>query len=327
MFKLAVKIVAFLILSVAAVQAQNVKVEAVLDTSRLRIGEQANVDIYVTYDASKGAVNINWPSVGDTLTSKIEVIEVSPIDTTLPNKTNSTLVHQHQRITISVYDSGFYAVPPLKFLVNNGSDSLYTSPLFFEVHTLPVDTAQNSYKDIKRPFDEPFNWKWYLPSIIGSAITLLAIALAIWVFRKYFRNSTTTEPEPEKPKVPAHITALTQLERIQSESIWKEGKVKEYYSEISDVIRAYIENRFGVYALESTTDEIMSAFKMVVADNESKEKLRQLLSLADLVKFAKMTPLDNEHNLSIQHAFDFVNGTKREEQENETSTNEGESNA
>ncbi len=119
---------------------------------------------------------------------------------------------------------------------------------------------------------------------------------------------------PEKPKIPAHITALATLEKIKEEQVWKEGHVKEYYSSISEAVRLYIEERFNVNALESTTDEIMKAFRTQVVDKQSKEKLEQTLTLSDLVKFAKLTPIEDEHKFTLQNAFDFVNGTKREEE-------------
>jgi hypothetical protein len=108
--------------------------------------------------------------------------------------------------------------------------------------------------------------------------------------------------------------ALKALDRVKEEQVWKEGRMKEYYSAISDTIRLYIEDRFQVNALESTTDEIMTAFRSQVIDDVSRDKLRQLLFLSDLVKFAKLMPIENEHQLTLQSAYDFVNGTKREEQ-------------
>jgi ABC-type Fe3+-siderophore transport system permease subunit len=183
------------VLFVSTLNAQQVRVEATLDTAKLRIGEQAKVDLYVTYDASLGNLNITWPTIGDTITSKIEVIEVSAIDTTFPNKTNSRVVHQHQQITISVYDSGFFAVPPLKFLVNE-KDSMYTSPLFFEVHTLPVDTAAGAYKDIKEPFKEEFNWKWYLPTIITIIAIYLVLQIAVLIYLRFFRKKKVGDAVP-----------------------------------------------------------------------------------------------------------------------------------
>jgi hypothetical protein len=107
---------------------------------------------------------------------------------------------------------------------------------------------------------------------------LLAFITAIILITRYFtKRNMNRIVEPPKPAIPAHITALAALEKIREEKIWKEGKVKEYYSAISDAIRLYIEERYSVFALESTTDEIMTAFRTQVVDPESKNKLQQLL--------------------------------------------------
>jgi hypothetical protein len=295
--------------------SQNVRVDAVLDTSRMRIGEQVKVDIYVNYNASEKNIDIRWPLIGDTLTGKIEVISASEIDTTFPDKTNSSRIFQHQQLLVSVYDSGYYAIPPFRFIVNNDTAKpVFTNPLFLEVHTVPTDTSAAKIKDIKPVFDEPFNWKWYINYIYwGIAILVLIIVIVLTTI--YFsRRNRKVLVEPERPKIPPHITALAALERIRQEQAWKEGHVKQYYSSISETIRLYIEERFNVRALESTTDEIMTAFRSQVIDTQSREKLQQLLTLSDLVKFAKQFPIENEHLFTLQNAFDFVNGTKREEE-------------
>ncbi len=131
--------------------------------------------------------------------------------------------------------------------------------------------------------------------------------------RFMFNHSNDKKTEKQLKTTRGLARALASLERIKEQQIWKENKVKEYYSEISDTIRLYIEERFQVHALESTTDEIMTAFRSQVVDKESKDKLMQLLMLSDLVKFAKQFPIEIEHNLTLQNAFDFVNTTKREE--------------
>lgn len=295
--------------------SQQLNVEAVIDTSKLRIGEQAKVDLYVTYNANLKDVKIQWPSIGDTLTSDVSVISVSPIDTTFPDKTNSTKIFQHQQIIVSVYDSGYYAIPGFKFVLDNDTaHPLFTNPLLLEVHTVPTDSSATKLKDIKPPLDEKFNWKWYLSYVYWGGGALVLILAIILLTLYYARKNKQVVVEPEKPKIPPHITALAALEKIKSEMVWKEGKVKEYYSAISDTVRAYIEDRFSLNALESTTDEIMKAFRTQVVDKESKDKLQQLLTLSDLVKFAKMAPIEEEHNFTLQNAFDFVNGTKREEE-------------
>lgn len=301
-------------LAPVALLAQEVTVSAVLDSSKLRIGEQVKLDLYVTYHANQKDRKIQWPAIGDTLTGKVDVISVSPIDTTFPDKTNSTKIFQHQQIVISAYDSGYFSVPPFRFIVDGDTTRpLYTEPFLLEVHTVPTDTSASKLKDIKAPFDEKFNWRWYKNYIYGGLILLAIIIATILITRHYMKKKRQIVVEPEKPRIPAHITALASLEKIREEQVWKEGQVKEYYSTISEVLRLYIEERFQFNALESTTDEIMTAFRTQVVDKESKEKLQQILMLSDLVKFAKMFPIESEHQFSLQNAFDFVNGTKREE--------------
>ncbi|MEI8135843.1 MAG: hypothetical protein WCH21_00790, partial [Bacteroidota bacterium] len=289
--------------------------DAVLDSSKIRIGEQVKLDLYVAYDASKQDLKIQWPSIGDTITGKVEVISISQIDTTIPDKNNPNIFQQHQQILVSAYDSGYFAIPGFKFIVNDDTTRpFFTQTLLLEVHTVPTDTSATKLKDIKPPFEEKFNWKWYLDYIywgIGILIFILAVILITVYFTKRNKNVFV---EPEKPKIPAHITALASLEKIKHEQVWKEGNVKEYYSSISDTLRLYIEERFNVNALESTTDEIMKAFRTQVVDKQSKEKLEQALTLSDLVKFAKLTPIEDEHKFTLQNAFDFVNGTKREDE-------------
>jgi len=286
-----------------------------LDSSKIRIGEQVKLDIYVSYDASQKDFKLEWPKIGDTITGKIEVISATAIDTTIPDKNNPSIIQQHQQLLVSAYDSGYFAIPGFKFILNNDTNkAMYTEPLLLEVHTVPTDTSASKIKDIKTVLNEPFNWKWFLNYIYWGAGTILFIALAVFIWYYYSKRRREKIMEPEKPKIPAHITALATLEKIKEEQVWKEGKVKEYYSSISDAIRLYIEERYNVFALESTTDEIMTAFRSQVIDPESKNKLQQLLQLSDLVKFAKMAPIESENEMALQNAFDFVNGTKREEE-------------
>lgn len=303
-----------LILSASIAKSQDVRVDAVLDSSKIRIGEQVKLDIYFNYNANQKNLNVQWPSIGDTLTEKIEVISVSSIDTMIPDKNNPSNIIQHQQLLISAYDSGYFAIPGFKFTLNNDTNNvLFTQTLMLEVHTVPTDTSATKLKDIKPIFNEPFNWKWFKNYIIWGIVAILFIVAVILITVYFTKKSNTKIIEPEKPKIPAHITALASLEKIKETQEWKVGNTKEYYSSISDTIRQYIEDRFNVNALESTTDEIMMAFRTQVVDATSKEKLQQLLQLSDLVKFAKMNPIEVEHAFTLQNAFDFVNGTKRED--------------
>lgn len=293
---------------------QKINISAALDSTKIRIGEQVKLDLYVSYSAKQNNLKIQWPNIADTITDKIEVISVSVIDTTSPDKSNPDIIQQHQQITISAYDSGYFAIPGFKFFINNDSaNAFYTQSLFLEVHTVPTDSSITKTKDIKPPFAEAFNWKWYSKYFYWGFSFLVIIILIILITIYFTKKNKIVVLKSEKPKIPAHIIALQSLEKIKNEQIWKEEKTKEYYSSISDTIRLYIEERFKVNALESTTAEIMKAFRSQVVDKESKDKLQQLLMLSDLVKFAKQFPIISEHTFTLQNAFDFVNETKREE--------------
>ena len=293
---------------------QKINISATLDSTKIRIGEQVKLDLYVTYSAKQNNLKIQWPNIADTITDKIEVISVSVIDTTSPDKSNPDIIQQHQQITISAYDSGYFAIPGFKFFINNdSSNAFYSQSLFLEVHTVPTDSSITKTKDIKPPFAEAFNWKWYSKYFYWGFSLLVIIILIVLITIYFTKKNKIVVLKSEKPKIPAHIIALQSLEKIKNEQIWKEEKTKEYYSSISDTIRLYIEERFKVNALESTTAEIMKAFRSQVVDKESKDKLQQLLMLSDLVKFAKQFPIISEHTFTLQNAFDFVNETKREE--------------
>ncbi|MBK6521199.1 MAG: hypothetical protein KBG47_05270 [Bacteroidia bacterium] len=305
----------FLFVLTTKFSSSQVTVRAVLDTAKIRIGEQVKLDLYLLYDPNKGISKIEWPSLRDTITEKVEIISTTPVDTTMPSKSDPGVLQQHQQLLISAYDSGYFAIPPFKFIINGDTaNPVYSEVLLLEVHTVPTDSSAKKIKDIKDPLGEPFSWLWYKEYFYWGIAALFFIA-AIWLF-VYYRNKRLANRiiEPEKPKIPAHITALASLERIRETQIWKENKIKEYYSEITDTIRLYIEERYGIMALESTTDELLAMMKSQVIDNVSKEKLQVMLKLADFVKFAKMIPMEQEHALTLQSAFEFVNGTKREEE-------------
>jgi hypothetical protein len=290
-----------------------VEVFATMDTNKIRIGEQTKIDLYIKYKADQKKLNIQWPVLADTLRKEIDVVNVSKIDTTIPDKNKPEEILQHETITITSADSGFWVVSPFIFIINKDtSKPVQTEPLLLEVRTVPVDTAETSIKDIKAPFDEPFDWHEYLPYIYASVAVLGVIIILIIILRKVFKKKPVVI-EPPKPKVPAHITALNALEDIKNKKLWQEGKYKEYHTLISDTLRAYIEERYGVAAMELTSDEIFKIMNSQVIDGISKEKLRQILTLADYVKFAKVTPIDVENEMSLGNAFDFVNGTKRED--------------
>lgn len=168
-------------------------------------------------------------------------------------------------------------------------------------------------------YNTPFNWAefWYDVKTFFSKfwwlILIVLIAGAI-IFYVIYRKKHGKSPIPMikvKPKRPAHEIALEQLERIRNEKIWSRGQVKEYHVQLTDAVRTYIADRYGIDAEQMTTSEILDMFNAAVPiDNEDKMRLRQMLELADSVKFAKYQPLQGDNDLSLRNAFDFVEHTK-----------------
>lgn len=308
-------ILLFLLHSAYSLFAQDIWSSVRIDTSKIRIGEQTKIDLFINYRPDKN-FNIQWPTISDTLRKEVDIISCSKIDTTLPDKEGNGYVQLHQSIIITSFDSGFWAIQPFRFIVNNDTvKPIETSALLLEVQTLPVDTAIASLRDIKAPFKEGFEWKDYLPEIYLTLGILAAILLIIFLWKKFKRK----EEKPIIQIIPGeapHITALRALNDLKEKNLWQQGKTKEYFTYLSDILRIYIEGRFEINAMELTSDEIIKIFRSQVVDTVSKEKLKQVLQLSDLVKFAKMETLPAENELVWQNVYDFIQGTLREQTEN-----------
>ena len=168
-------------------------------------------------------------------------------------------------------------------------------------------------------YNTPFNWAefWYDVKAFFSKfwwLILLVIVAGAIIFYVIYRKKHGKSPIPMikiKPERPAHEIAFEDLERIRNEKIWSRGQVKEYHVQLTNTIRTYIDNRYGIDAEQMTTSEILDMFNAAIPiDSDDKMRLRQMLELADSVKFAKFQPLQGDNDLSLRNAFDFVEHTK-----------------
>ncbi len=294
--------------------AQGVKVKAEIDSSSIVIGEQTKLKLTANYRVDNGKnIKVKFPELVDTIRKEIEIADQSKMDSVFDKNDiyNLTLSRTY---LITSFDSGYWAIPPFKFIVNDDTAGAFTEPLLLQVTSVAVDTTQ-AIKDIKPPFEISYTlWDWikdnmYIVYIVLATIVL--VILVIYLARKFSKRAPVVFVE--KPKIPPHIIALEKLEKIKTQNLWQEGKIKLYYSSVTDTVREYIEERFKIQALEQTTAEIIYGFRNTAIDEESFSKLKELLKLSDLVKFAKETPMANENEKSLQYAFDFINGTKQEE--------------
>jgi hypothetical protein len=296
--------------------AQEIKAIAKLDSASIKIGQQVKLQLSIQYKVDNGKhIKIQWPEVADTIRKEVEVVGQSKIDTLIPDKNDPFVFVQTKTLYITSFDSGYWAIPPFKFMVNSDTNGVFTEPLLLQVNGMSVDTTI-AIKDIKPPYAENYtliDWlKDHIYVVYGSLVTLLTIIIIIFLIR-YFKKVKPPMVFVETPKIPAHVIAFGKLEVLKNEKLWQEGKLKQYHSSLTDIIREYIENRYKIQALEQTTEEILWSFRNVAIDEESKIKLKRTLVLADLVKFAKEIPLPNENEMSLTNSYDFINGTKREE--------------
>jgi len=289
--------------------AQSIQVNAQFDSTAIMIGDQIKLLIELERQTD---VQVQFPMWTDTLTSKIEIVEAYPLDSVI---TANGMARYTQEILVTSFDSGRHVLPPIRFpfVMDGYADTIATRPVFLDVYTMPLDSTQN-IADIKPIYKVPIGWADVWPWLLGASLILLAAALigfAIYAFIRR-RNNKPIFSAP-KPVEPPHITALRELDKLRVEKLWQNNRTKDYYTRLSDVVRTYVEGRFGVTAMEMTSDEILSELRKTgFEDNNLVSRLRKFFLLADLVKFAKAEPLPDENETSMLDSYLFVNNTKIE---------------
>jgi len=267
------------------------------------IGEQVKVDIDYQFPSDKQGY---FPFLPDSLGPNLEIVERSNIDTSFIEGTTRF----YQEIKVTAFDSGYFVLPAFSFGYKSELDSaiqiIVSDPHLINVFTVSADTTK-PIKPLVGPLSEPYTLMEFLPWILFVLAVLALIFTAFYFYRKRKKKPLFKK---EEPKIPADEKALDNLARLRLKKLWQAGKVKEYYSELTDIVRVYIEDRFAVMAIEMTTHEILDGLKKHLINDEAMQKLRGSLELADLVKFAKANPTPLENDTCLNHGIDFVNETK-----------------
>ena len=268
----------------ATVFAQQKQVLTSIDTTKNKIGAEFKLTFKTSVDTASKVVFPNLRNFG-----ALEVIQSYPIDTIKKNDRYELI----KKYGLTQFDSGRYTIPSVKILINNKvflSDSLKV-----EVADVKVDTLKQKMYDIKDIVSVKDGigdwWKYLLGLVLLAGLGLLGY----W----YFKNRQKGKIEEEIYKTPIE-KATTLLNNLEKKELWQHGEVKEYYSELTDIVRNYIEEAIEIPAMESTTSELIEGLK--VASQKKKMKLSKetidnlfvVLKQADLVKFAKSKPMDFE---------------------------------
>ncbi len=308
--KIIISSILFIFIIIASAGSQEVNVKSAFDTSRIFIGDQ----VYFTVTLEKpAALNLNLSQFRDTLTGKIEILSGPVRDSSVINDTRIRIVDKY---LVTSFDSGFYQVPPAFAEMKDGNIlkryfSDYAPLEVSRVKVTPPDTAAKIF-DIIKPYRAPVTAGEILPWFLLALI----ITAAVWWLRRYIRNRRLSKPEvmavvnPD----PAHVIAFRELEKLNEEKLWQKGEIKLYHTRLTEILRQYLENRFNVYSLELTTEETLNALLKTGFKNDSSYMLvKTVLTIADLVKFAKFKPEPADNELYFQYAWDFVKVTLEKE--------------
>ena len=291
-------------------------VSASIDSTMLMLGDQTDLHLSVTHEASE---QVQMPVYGEMLQEGIEIVDRSAVDTTaLPDGR----VQMTQDLTITSFKDSLFAIQPL--YVTSGEDTFWTEPMALNViQPFEVDSSL-AITDIKDIEKAPIWWWGIIRWILLVLGILLLIDLAFWLWKWYEKHHQPAEEtiDPELLR-PADEVALEKLDEIKAQKIWKDGKVKEYQTELTDVVREYIGRRFDVHSTEKTSDETLQEMKSKV-DKDLYTRLKSMLQLADLVKFAKWHTTPDENETALMTAYDFVNETKEVVTDENEPTEQGE---
>lgn len=292
-------ILLFILFSISATHAQ---VTAEIEKSSINIGEQTIITIHAN---SSSKNNIIFPSY-DSLQSIIPGIEVLKTEdrTNVPNQISRSYI-------ITSFDTASYEIPSFNVSVNGKTYSTNSLPL--KVESVEIDTTNvEKIYDLKPALEPAFQLsEWTFP-VIASILTMLISVLLIYIIIRIKDNKPIIRRFKLKPYIPPHKKAMNEIERIKDTDLWQTGDTKEYYTQLTDILRRYMQGRYGFNAMEMTTNEIVDELQKVNDENSIRE-LNSLFSTADMVKFAKAKPELSENDKNLINAIAYIQHTKKEE--------------
>jgi hypothetical protein len=302
-------LLSLLIASLAHVdlRAQKITVNARLDSTVIWIGSQTHLTFQVSQQPKQKVV---MPVFSGNIVAGLETVEPVKTDT-VKSPDGHLLVNQHYLVT-AFKDSLIY-IPPFPFVLNG--DTVWSKSLSLKVvQPFKIDTASNKIADIKSVLSPKFDWKSFLLTVLLIVVIIGLLVLLYFIYKRYFKKKPVLNDKEIRLLLPAHVVALNQLDKMKQEKSWQHGRSKEFHTQLTDILREYIERVFNINSMEMTSDEILEQLRGLKLEQKATYLgLEQILKLADLVKFAKWDAMPDEHELSLLNAYSFVNQTKVEE--------------
>ena len=286
-------------------------VSAAIDSTTLFLGDQTDFHLRATCEVGE---QVQLPVIDEQLIPGIEVVDRTIIDTTT---LNDGRVQYNQYLTLTSFEDSLFYIEPLPFV--SGDDTIWSESLMLNVvQPFELDSADMAITDIKGIYRAPIWWWGFLRWVL-LALAVAGIGVGGYYLITYLQSRMGKREEDAaaaEPLRPAEEVALEKLDIIREQKIWQAGQVKEYHTQLTDVVREYIDRRFEVSSAEQTSDETLRAMRPLLNDKKDLyEQLRKMLTLADLVKFAKWTTTPDENEMSLRSAYAFVKETTPVEEE------------
>ena len=286
-------------------------VSAAIDSTTLFIGDQTDLHLRATCEVGE---QVQMPVLSEQLIPGIEIIDRTIVDTTT---LQDGRVQYNQYLTLTSFQDSLFYIEPLAFV--SGDDTVWSESLMLNVvQPFEMDSTDMAITDIKGIYNAPI-WWWGILRWVLLALAIAGIGVGGYYLITYLRSRYGDAPETAEstePLRPAEEVALEKLDAIREEKIWQSGQIKEYHTQLTDVVREYIARRFEVSSTEQTSDETLRAMRGLLSDKkELYDNLRKMLTLADLVKFAKWTTTPDENEISLRNAYTFVKETTPVEEE------------
>ncbi len=303
-------LVAMSLFAAGSATASPVSITASLDSAYILMGKQTTLRLEIVQDRGvQGALVTNN---GDTLTREVEVIRALKPDTT---DLGSNREEIKKELIIQSFDSGLYTIPP--FIYVAGKDTFASNALALKVMPVAVDSMAtiHDYAGVAQPNTRIWD---YLPDFIVDYwwifLIVILVAAGVFVWWRYFRGKKAMPLVPKKKPVPPYEYAMQELNRLKAEKLCESGQEKEYYTRLTEILRVYLDKRFGINAMEMTSTQIMQQIRSNEDTRTSAPVMKQILEMADFVKFAKVRPLPDDNQKAFNNAVTFVEDTKPVEQ-------------
>lgn len=280
-------------------------VSATLDSTTLFIGDQTDLHLRAIGEVGE---QVTMPVLDKELIPGVEIVDRTIVDTI---SLKDGRMQYDQYLTVTSFEDSLFYIAPLPFV--SGDDTVWSDGLTLNVvQPFEMDTTDMAITDIKGVYKAPV-WWWGIFRWVLLAVLLAGVGVAGYYLITYLQRRKLEEAGNEvvtEPLRPAEEVALEKLDAIKEKKIWQQGQVKEYYTQLTDVVREYIARRFEVSSVEQTSDETLRDIRPLLSERKDLyDQLRKMLTLADLVKFAKWSTTPDENELSLRNAYTFVQET------------------